>query len=80
MKTKALKKTVMVIIILLAIWGVFFTTDLVRAKRDLHPIFCISFADYSVSSGKVIYTGLFYQVIRTYNIENNSNQYQVTSW
>ncbi|MEG1134986.1 MAG: hypothetical protein RSD87_11565, partial [Cellulosilyticaceae bacterium] len=59
------RKIVMIITLSIAIWTAMFTTDFIRASKDMPPVFCISFADYDVSSGYIGYTGLFYKVERS---------------
>lgn len=82
MKKNTIKKAIIKASAVLVIWGTFFITDLIRANQNLPPIFCVSLSDYSVASGEVVYTGLFYKVIRTYDETGTitHNKYHVSPW
>lgn len=76
------RKIVKIITISITIWILMFTTDCIRAYKDMAPVFCISFADYDVTSGYIGYTGLFYKVERS-SIEDSGKfyrKYTIYSW
>lgn len=59
--------------------AVFFTTDLIRAKRDnLPPLFCVPVIEYS--NGSRDYYGLGYKVWEDYHPYDKTTQYYICFW
>lgn len=57
------KKFKIILIIIILIWSVFFTTDYIISKQQKKPIFCISGPMY-LDGGTIEYYGLGYKVIK----------------
>lgn len=58
---------------------VFFTVDLLRAKKsNLPPLFCYPVIEYS--NGSTDYYGLFYKVWKDYDPFDGETRYYVSFW
>lgn len=64
-----MKKSMIFISIILLIWLVFLSTDLILAERDHRPFFCV---DVPLDGrDEIRYIGLFYQVYHVVEIEDD---------
>ena len=76
---KAKKITAAVCAAVVSVALVFFSVDLIRAKKNNQPpMFCISVIEYS--NGSEDYYGLFYKVWKDYNPFENETRYYVGFW
>lgn len=64
-----MKKTMIIISIILLIWLIFLSTDLYLAKKDHQPFFCFEVA--MDDGDQIRYIGLFYQVYHVVLIEED---------
>ncbi|MBE6130228.1 MAG: hypothetical protein E7183_00700 [Erysipelotrichaceae bacterium] len=79
-----MKKKIIICIVItfVLMWTVFFTTDSIRCKNNLDPIFSIEVAMYE-DGGSIYYVGLFYNYYRVReNVENKDviTDYVITPW
>lgn len=65
--------------VIIGIAAIFFSVDLLRAKRsNLPPLFCVPVIEYD--NGSTDYLGLFYKVWKDYNPFEDETRYYVGFW
>ncbi len=80
-KTIGTRRAIRVVIILLAVWAVFFFTDFALASNKHDPVFCLS-AEYYAEGNKE-FLGLFYKIQKTTFVDDNQNvqtTYVLSPW
>ena len=76
---KKLKTTLLVIIILAILIGIFLSVDCYRLKDSNKPIFSINFGGQYLDGGTKVYYGLFYKII-DYNKLDGYDGVKVGTW
>lgn len=79
-----MKKKIIICIVItfVLMWTAVFTTDSIRCKNNLDPIFSIEVAMYE-DGGSIYYVGLFYNYYRVRENEENKDvitDYVITPW
>ena len=72
MKIKS-KKIICILLAIIILWGIFFTTDLIRTNKNMKPIFAINISSYD-DGGSKKYVGLFYNVYSLHYYNPNMNE------